>query len=240
VTNAKEATMSASPAVFPDATRPDAGTVLVSSWIVGSAERQRTAADLMLDDWAARQRPDALLSINAFLSLDGDHILFYAQWTNDEDHLEWVRNERTEAVSRVDAIVPGIERPGLVRYLPPHTVMPVGTSGDPHRPGFVAAIGFRTEGPTAQGELTNALAAALRSRPIPGLIAAHVHDSRDGNRVLNWAEWDDEQSWRTFVEGPVSAELRRTVEAMPDVTPLGVVPYRLYRSLVNVAAVARR
>ncbi|MYW02582.1 antibiotic biosynthesis monooxygenase [Streptomyces sp. SID3343] len=230
--------MSARPAVFPDATRSDAGTVLVSSWVVGTAERQRIAADLMLDEWEARQRPDALLSLNAFLSLDGGHILYYAQWTNDEDHLTWVRNGRAEAVSRVDSVIPGIERPGLTRYQPPHTVVPVGTGDASRRPGFVVAITFRTESPAAQRALTNAIAARLRTQPIPGLIAAHVHDDRSGDRVLNWAEWADEQSWRAFVAGPVSAELAQAIEDLPGVTPLGGVPYRLHRSLVNVAPVA--
>ncbi|MCL3994553.1 hypothetical protein [Streptomyces lavenduligriseus] len=94
---------------------PSAGTTLMSEWLTGTAERSRTAADALLHEWAAAQAPAGRLAQHVFLSLDGTGLFFYAQWTSDEEHLAWARARRSEVVSRVDALVPGIERPGLIR-----------------------------------------------------------------------------------------------------------------------------
>jgi hypothetical protein len=98
-----------------DLHHPSAGTTLMSEWLTGTAERSRTAADALLHEWAAAQAPAGRLAQHVFLSLDGTGLFFYAQWTSDEEHLAWARARRTEVVSRVDALVPGIERPGLIR-----------------------------------------------------------------------------------------------------------------------------
>lgn len=100
---------------FLDLVQPAARTVLMSEWLTGSSERSRAAADAVIDAWAAAGTPAGRLAQHVFLSTDGAGLLFYAQWTSDEAHLSWARVHRADSVSRVDTLVPGIERPGLVR-----------------------------------------------------------------------------------------------------------------------------
>lgn len=220
-------------AVHPEITRPDAGTVLVSQWILASPPQAGPAADLLLDAAERGERPGALLSLNALLSLDGGHLLYYAQWTDDEAHRAWARAHRPAVVERVDARLEGVERPGLVRYAPPVTVVPGG--GGTGAPGLIVAVSFETEGQDAQAALVKTVTERLGAQPVPGLRAAHFHSSKDGRRVLNYAEWDSEGTWRAFTAGALSAEMAGLIGGLAGVRPRGAAPYTLYRSLVNVA-----
>ncbi|WP_051877106.1 hypothetical protein [Streptomyces natalensis] len=100
---------------FTDLLHAGAGTALISEWITGTPERSRTVADAVIGEWAAGAKPSARLAQHMFVSTDGAGLLFYAQWTSDEDHLAWARAHRSGMVGRIDALVPGIERPGLNR-----------------------------------------------------------------------------------------------------------------------------
>ncbi|MCZ0974956.1 hypothetical protein O1L55_34325 [Streptomyces albulus] len=84
---------------FPDVRRPDAGTVLISPWLVPSDRFQRAAADAVLTAWEGEPRPAAMLALTTFLSTDGGHVLNYAQWTDDAAHREWVRTRRPAALA---------------------------------------------------------------------------------------------------------------------------------------------
>ncbi|MCX4673091.1 antibiotic biosynthesis monooxygenase [Streptomyces sp. NBC_01381] len=223
---------------FPDVRRTDAGTILVSSWIVPSPDVQSRAADLVIGEWERQERPDAMLSLTAFLSEDGGEVLNYAQWTDDDAHREWVRTRRPAAIGRVDEAVPGIERPGVVRYALHRSYVPQESAG--RRPGVLVTPTFETEGPQSQRALSDAVIEMLeRIRPA-GLLGAHFHASKDGRRVLNYAEWEDMPAWERFAEDEGSIELRTVVGALDGVTPggarLGVQRYFPYKSLENIPA----
>ncbi|MFF9671143.1 antibiotic biosynthesis monooxygenase [Streptomyces eurythermus] len=157
---------------------PSAGTTLMSEWLTGTAERSRTAADALLHEWAAAQAPAGRLAQHVFLSLDGTGLFFYAQWTSDEEHLAWARARRTEVVSRVDALVPGIERPGLIRTRLARSVV-----HDARR-----SAGLFTVRTVSAGDVEAATA------PVPGLLAAHLHVTSDGERTVVVTEWADAAS----------------------------------------------
>ncbi|MFE0379987.1 antibiotic biosynthesis monooxygenase [Streptomyces inhibens] len=239
---------------FPDIRRDDAGTVLISPWIVPDASFQRPAADSVLAEWEHRQRPDAMLSLTAFLSTDGSHVLHYAQWTDDDAHREWGRTRRPAVVGRIDAAIPGIRRPGLVRYRRYRSYVPQRPVG--RRPALLVTPAFATAGADAQRALADTVVDLLTREQVPGLLGAHFHLSQDGERVLNVAEWTDTSAWREFVDRGASARLRAAVDALKGVTPAPAVPaepatatdpggpeapqlpavprYQLYKSLINI------
>ncbi|MBB5936904.1 antibiotic biosynthesis monooxygenase [Streptomyces zagrosensis] len=224
---------------LPHVTRPDAGTILISPWVVSDPAHQRPAADSVVDSWERLDRPAAMLSLTTFLSEDGGHVLNYAQWTNDADHLTFVRTQRPALVRTIDDELPGIERPGLTRYrLHDSYLAPAddSASGTDSPTGAVVTVDFETDGPTAQHLLTDTVVTGLRENPVPGLIAAHFHASTDGTRVLNYAEWTTLDAWRDFTRSTTSHNLAKTIATLPGIHPLGPTPYQPYRSVVNVPA----
>ncbi|WP_328866427.1 antibiotic biosynthesis monooxygenase [Streptomyces sp. NBC_00304] len=162
---------------FLDLVRPAAGTALMSEWLTGTAERSRLAADTMVGEWAAAETPSGRLAQHVFLSTDGTGLLFYAQWTSDEDHLAWARAHRAGAVSRIDTLVPGIERPGLTRTRLTRSVV-----HDADRPVGVYVV-------STMAADDDGLAAPVA--PAPSLLAAHVHLTPDGEQAVVVAEWTD-------------------------------------------------
>jgi len=240
---------------FPDVRRPDAATVLVSPWIVPAAGLQAPAAASVLAEWEHRQRPDAMLSLTAFLSTDGSHVLHYAQWTDDDAHREWVRTGRPAAVRRIDRALAGIRRPGPVRYRWYRSHVPAETAG--LRPGLLVTPAHATDGPAAQRAVADTVVAVLREERVPGLLGVHLHLSRDGRRVLRYTEWTDDAAWHAHAGGGHAARLDAALAGLagvapaPAVGPAGAAPpdreaaahpdlpavprYHLYGSLLNVA-----
>ncbi|WEV25427.1 antibiotic biosynthesis monooxygenase [Streptomyces sp. 71268] len=221
------------PVTLPDITRPDAGTILASRWVVSDPAHQRPAADSVIDSWEQLDRPDAMLTLTTYLSTDGGHVLNYAQWTNDEDHHTFVRTQRPALIRAIDEELPGIERPGLTRYRL-HDSYRAPTGGA--EVGAVVTVKFETDGLDAQRRLADTVIAGLREHPVPGMVAAHFHLSTDGTEVLNYAEWTTLDAWRAFTRGGTSRALAETIAALPGVRPLGLTPYLPYRGVVNVPA----
>ncbi|MFF0623565.1 antibiotic biosynthesis monooxygenase [Streptomyces sp. NPDC004296] len=233
---------------FPDVRRPDAGTVLISPWVVPAARFQRTAADAVLAAWEEQERPAAMLALTTFLSTDGGHVLNYAQWTHDAAHRAWARTHRPAAIAPVDEAIPGIRRPGLIRYRRYRSH--VAGERAIRTPAFLVTPTFATTGPQAQRALADTVLRRLAEEPVPGLLGAHFHLSQDGGRVLNYGEWADASAWRAFAAGAASAGIRAAIGALPGVAPAPAMPaddtgagtpgvpdvpaYVLHRSLVNV------
>ncbi len=55
---------------FLDLVRPAAGTALLSEWLIGTAERSRTAANALMNEWAAAETPSGRLAQHVFLSTE--------------------------------------------------------------------------------------------------------------------------------------------------------------------------
>lgn len=195
---------------FLDLVHPAAGTALISEWLTGTAERSRTAADAVIDEWAAAETPSGRLAQHVFLSTDGASLLFYAQWTSDEDHLTWARAHRADVVSRIDALVPGIERPGLRRTRLARSVM-----HDAVHPSGIFAVSTM-----AAVDVEDVVG------PAPDLLAAHIHLTSGDEHAIVFTEWADDAShdetaadstsfkWYTlhhsFLQGGDATSLRNT------------------------------
>ncbi|MEV7564396.1 antibiotic biosynthesis monooxygenase family protein [Streptomyces tanashiensis] len=195
----------AHPDARPDLHRPGVGAVLVSTWRVGTPERQRAAVDAIRTAWESRAWPDlGLLSYSVFVGTDGETLLHYSQWTGQKAYEEFVRTHRDDRNAEIDAAVPGIERVELRRYGPVHrSTARVGATGPGEPPPGVVVIveadfdGARP-GTGHREEWVDSVFAALdedaATRPAPGGISAQFHLSTDGGRVLNYAEWESEQA----------------------------------------------
>ncbi|MCI2416727.1 hypothetical protein MOQ72_04770 [Saccharopolyspora sp. K220] len=175
---------------LPDITRSDVGTILVSPWLVGTPQRQRDAVDATIEEWQNAPQPKAFLSLNCFVSGDGATVLNYAQWTDDDAHREFMRTYRPALVRGIDEVVPGIERPGLVRYRL-HGSLAATERG---RGEVVAVFTSDANGIEHARNLLDEARARIgaESDLPPGLHAVHFHISIDGARVLIYEEWSDE------------------------------------------------
>ncbi|MFE7777559.1 antibiotic biosynthesis monooxygenase [Streptomyces sp. NPDC057445] len=200
--------MSVRMSTVPDLARSDVGAVRISSWRVGTPERQKAAVEAMAAAWQRGDWPDpGLLSYSVYTSNDGETLLHYTQWASDEAFEEFLRTRRAFKETwnaEVDAAVPGIERLGLHAY---ELYRSGGRRGsDDRTPGCVVIVEVEFDGPDAarQRAWVDAVFAALASDPHtpPGGMAAHFHTGTDGTRVVNYAEWESEQAHKDALEAP--------------------------------------
>jgi heme-degrading monooxygenase HmoA len=225
---------------LPEITRPDAGTVLVSEWKVSTPERQQALVAAFVAAFATPGEgvpwPHGLLSVNLFLSTDGETVLNYAQWADDDAYHEFARTHRRELAERIDRAVSGIERSGPVNY----RLYRSGVRRDAPVPGCVVIVSVEFDGPDEQRQkrwvdtVFEALEAETELHP--GGISGHLHVSVDGTRVLNYAEWTDENAHREAIERSGKESIGsgpkwREVHSFPGIKSSGYKRYRLACSL---------
>ncbi len=214
--------------------RSDAGAVLVSTWRVGTPERQWAAVEAVSKVWQSRPWPDVgLLSYSVYVGEDGDTLLHYSQWRSLEDYHAFVAAFRDERNAEIDAAVPGIERVALHAYeFYRSTSLAPGDAG--RDPGCVVIVDVEFDGPDAarQRDWVDTVFEALATDPgpHPGGIAGHFHVSTDGTRVLNYAEWESAEAHidalgGTGGVGSATTPQWRQVHGYPGVTGGGVKRY---------------
>lgn len=217
----------------PDLTRSGVGVVKVSTWDVGTPERQRAAVEAISKVWQSRDWPYAgLLSYTVHTGEDGRTLLHYSQWTDEDAYQEFFRSFRDDRNAEIDAAVPGIERLGLHSY---ELYRSGSLSGDDRRiPGCVVIVDVAFDGPDAarQRAWVNGVFEALGTDPYPhpGGISGHFHVSLDGTRVLNYAEWESAEAHREALSAPGDGMGSRTpqwakVQNFPGMTGDGVNRY---------------
>lgn len=227
------ANVSVQPDARPDLGRPGVGVVKVSTWDVGTPERQRAAVEAVSKVWQSRDWPHAgLLSYTVHIGEDGRTLLHYTQWTDEDAYQEFFRAFRDERNAEIDAAVPGIERLGIHSYA---LYRSGGLGPDDRRvPGCVVIVDVEFDGPDAarQRAWVDAVFEALESDSglHPGGIAGHFHISLDGTRVLNYAEWESAEAHREVLAGPGDGVGSTTpqwakVQSFPGVTGCGVNRY---------------
>ncbi|MFI1399730.1 antibiotic biosynthesis monooxygenase [Streptomyces sp. NPDC020681] len=226
-------TVTVLPDARPDLTRTGVGVVKVSTWDVGTPERQRATVDAIAKAWQSGDWPDVgLLSYTVHIGEDGRTLLHYSQWTDEQAYQEFFGAFRDDRNAEIDAAVPGIERLGLRSY----ELYRSGDHGvdDRRIPGCVVIVDVEFDGPDAarQRAWVDAVFEALASepQPHPGGISGHFHISPDGARVLNYAEWESADAHREALAAPGSGVGSRTeqwerVHNYPGVTGGGVNRY---------------
>ncbi|MEW2635622.1 antibiotic biosynthesis monooxygenase [Streptomyces sp. NPDC048389] len=187
--------VTAEPHARPRIGRPGAGVAMVSTWRVGTPERQRAAVDAIARAWQSRDWPDeGLLSYSIHIGSDGDTLLHYSQWRSEEDHHTFVRSHQDDRNAEIDAAVPGVERVAIHAYALYRSL----TGREARVPGCVVIVEAEFDGPDPgrQRDWVDRVFDAVDTDPVthPGAISGHFHTSLDGTRVLNYAEWESEQA----------------------------------------------
>ncbi len=223
--------------LLPDVARPDANVIVVSDWIVGTPERQQKAADALATAWsssseeAENQWPSDLLSLTSLLSVDGKSILNYEQWTQSDAYHAFKDSSWPDLIERIDAEVPGIERPGAVLYELYRSF------SRPHEetPGCIVAITMATADHAAARRWVDAVLEAIEGDGglPPGGLSAHFHISRDGTRAFNYAEWTSVEAHQAALDagdnGISRGPLWKRVQNMPGTRFLSLRRHRPYR-----------
>ena len=62
--------------------------------------------------------------------------------------------------------------------------------------------------PEHQRELVNVVATATEQvmRNLPGFISANLHASTDGTRVVNYAQWENAETFEAMLANPIARE----------------------------------
>ncbi|MFB4425350.1 antibiotic biosynthesis monooxygenase [Streptomyces sp. QL37] len=224
----------------PELTRSDVGIVKVSTWDVGTPERQRRTVEAVRAAWATREWPHpGPLSYTVHVGEDGKTLLHYSQWADESVYREFVRTGRGERVTEVDAAVPGIERLGLHTFELYRSGL---LGGDAREPGCVVIVDVEFAGPdpARQRDWVDGVFEALQTdpEPAPGGISAHFHVGTAGDRVLNYAEWETAQAHIDALAsggkgvGTLTPQWKR-VQNYPGVTGGGVHRYTPALSLAS-------
>ncbi|MFD9718414.1 antibiotic biosynthesis monooxygenase [Streptomyces sp. NPDC059076] len=203
--------------------RPDSRVVKVSTWDVGTPERQRATVAALELAWRRRGWPGGgLLSYTVHFGEDGRTLLHYTQWTSEEDFQEFLRTAtdfKEGWNAEVDAAVPGIRRLGLHGY---ELYRSAATPGDRRVPGVVVIVEAEFDGPDVQRQRAwvdtvftalqaDATAVEDPTRTTPESaalqgagISGHFHLGQDGTRVLNYAEWESAEAHQSALDAPGS------------------------------------
>jgi hypothetical protein len=224
--------------LLPDLNRTDVGLVVVGEWALPAPERQRAAADAAILAWDSVPWPPGLLSHSVLLGTDGGTVLHYQQWSGEHACREFVGTARRAWVRVVDDAVAGIDRRGVVGYLPPRSHV----FATNQVPGCIVVISREFVGP----DLARARRWVEAMFDVPGgvapqrgLLSAHLHVSTDGARALNYAQWTTEDAHRELVDSTpdriAESPPMRQVETWPGLTRTTVVRYHPHRSVAAPA-----
>ncbi|MEU3603307.1 antibiotic biosynthesis monooxygenase [Streptomyces sp. NPDC006798] len=207
------------PHARPDLGREGVGVVKVSTWDVGTPERQRAVLAAIETAWTRHGWPEpGLLSYTVHVGDDGRTLLHYSQWADEGSYERFFAEVRSDRNAEIDTAVPGIERLGLHVYELYRGTG--GGSGDARVPGSVVIVEVEFDGPDRERQrawvdgVFAAMAAAPRfdggggtepgagGRPHDAGISGWFHVGTDGTRVLNYAEWETAEAHAAALEGP--------------------------------------
>ncbi|MFD9002389.1 antibiotic biosynthesis monooxygenase family protein [Streptomyces sp. NPDC059582] len=83
-------------------------------------------------------------------------------------------------------------------------------------------INIFTVSPDRQTELIELLTRATEEtmRHQPGFVCANFHASQDGERVLNYAQWESEEHYRAMLDNPEArVHMEQAAKIATDVQP---------------------
>ncbi|WP_407550110.1 antibiotic biosynthesis monooxygenase family protein [Streptomyces sp. Pv4-95] len=74
--------------------------------------------------------------------------------------------------------------------------------------GIATLINIFVVAPERQAELVAVLSRATEEtmKDRPGFLSANIHASTDGERVVNYAQWESEEHFRAMLADPVARE----------------------------------
>ncbi|MFE5048919.1 hypothetical protein ACFRAI_21585 [Streptomyces sp. NPDC056637] len=174
---------------------PDSAVALVTTVPAAGPDRQRAVAEAVArhgkdsDAW-----PQGLTSLTVYLDGQEDTVLIYTQWSSEQDldlaEAPWPigvgLGADEEAAGSGGATVTPFRHYRTVRGTALTEPVPVPES-------FPVAFFDTADEDAARTWLDGLLASEERSegedRDYPGAVAAHLHISLDGTKVLSFSEW---------------------------------------------------
>ncbi|GAB3705615.1 hypothetical protein [Nocardiopsis oceani] len=206
----------------PNFQAPNTDLVVSSAWVLRTPERQRAAADALVESWRSSDWPPCLHSYSILIGTDGSTLHHYSRWEGERAFADFQARQRDERVAPVDESVPGIVRQGLQRYRPYRGTQ---VSEPTVSPGTVVIV----TGTFANSTEIKAFIDGMLDSDTPddeptgsdGLVSAHFHVSLDGTGLLNYAQWTDDVAYRKGM-GLGSG----------DQLPPGVGTFRLHATLL--------
>lgn len=217
---------------LPDAAAHDTGLILVGTWTVDSPQQQRAAITAACTAWEQVEWPDGLLSTTTLTGTDGTSVVHMSRWRDEPAAHGFAGTTKHAWAAAVDAAVPGIKREGVLPYqvigrapgsrTGTHPASGQGRQSQARVPGCVVLVDIATEN---RERATEWVASMLELPPVDtdrtGLCAATFQVSLDGTRVLNLAEWVDEESHIVAAARQKEPDEGRLVMATPGVKVLG-------------------
>lgn len=75
--------------------------------------------------------------------------------------------------------------------------------------------------PDRQQELVDLLVRATEDvmQHIPGFVSANIHASADGERVVNYAQWESEDAFRAMLTDPTAQEHMQAIGDLASADP---------------------
>ncbi|MBB5123033.1 hypothetical protein AF335_12185 [Streptomyces eurocidicus] len=211
--------------VFPDIDRADSQLALVTPLYVGTPGIQRAVADAIVAEWTAAPRPEGLLSQSCYVSTCGENVWTYEQWTGlDAYRASGRMYEQPVTLRGLGQDGADIERTAPIAFHRYRSNL-YDTEGVPTR---IVAPTFDVDGRAAQRAIIDALLDGPLVKGTPGLLSAHFHYSLDGSRVLNYAEFTEDQAHLDFLADPTAMGSTQLTNDMPGVRGIGGKRYILH------------
>ncbi|MEO3793398.1 hypothetical protein ABGB14_24565 [Nonomuraea sp. B10E15] len=213
---------------MPDLARDDVGAIVVSQWSPCEPGRRQERVEQMFARLERVPWPPGVISFDVLLSTDGDSVLTYTQCAGQAE------NRFVAEVTDAEPTEYRLYRGGS------RDARPV--------PGCIVVVSVQFDGPDQQRQRrwvdTVFAAMEAETEPHPDGISAYFHLSADGTKVLNYAEWIDEDSHRDALarsgRGTVgNAPEWRDVQEFSGVESSGFQRYRLLRSATGSSATGR-
>ncbi|MGV9693205.1 antibiotic biosynthesis monooxygenase [Streptomyces sp. NPDC003444] len=216
---------------LPRMDRADAEVALFSRRHVGGRTRQKAAVKAAASYWRNLSLPPEFRSVNFFESVDGENVMTVAQWAGEEAFDDFFRTRPPFSLPGVEtAADAGRLRPEHYRLYRSH----VGKEKDDAV--CVVVPTFDVDGPERQRRAVDVLLDGPLREPFPGLKAMHFHLSTDGTRVLNYAEWTDQEAHEEFLRSATSRKAFETLHTVAGVRGLAGKRYLLHERLESPAA----
>ncbi|MEU3711273.1 antibiotic biosynthesis monooxygenase [Streptomyces catenulae] len=95
-------------------------------------------------------------------------------------------------------------------------------------PTRIVAPMFDVDGRSAQRTVIDTLLDGPLTEATPGLISAHFHYSLDGSRVLNYAEFTEDEAHPDFLSSPIARATTELTQDTPGVRGIGGKRYLLH------------
>lgn len=211
---------------LPRMDRKDAELVLVSRRRVGGRQHQKAAVSAASVYWRNLSLPSGFRSVNFFESVDGENVMTVAQWDGEESFDAFFRVHPPFSIPGLEtAADSGRLKPERYRLYRSH----VGT--ETAEAVCVVVPTFDVDGPERQRRAVDTLLGGPLKSPVPGLKAMHFHLSTDGSRVLNYAEWTDQEAHEEFLRSATSRLAFETLHTVAGVRGLAGKRYLLHERL---------